>query len=436
MAFWSPMRWKTRATFSNGARRSSIRPARPLGVSSDTEPGPDDAPEAKRLITGVTLAARQVLGSAEASDWRLWEGKGKAPRSDGGNGFAASFADDFGILAEHGITNVRLGFDWSRLEPRAGHPDDNAMEEQERWLSAARSAGVAVWAELVRDSVPGWFLDEGGFLDDKSRGLRWPRYVDMVAERFGDQLAGWFPLHDPVGYAGGGYRRGTRPPGLTGGEMGARALRGQWWAWRDAWRILRGGGAPVVTSLWIPISATDGTLRAGKAERRLSERTWELPIRALRDGELAVPGMSVEQVPDLQDSCDIVGIVWRGGTHIDEAGDRQPYPIGRRADDRGRAPWAEGLNDLLHRLHDELPNRAFAISEMGVASTDDGWVADEVGQALEAIADARGDRIDVRALFFSDALDGYDSRGGFDLATGAFDRDRNARAVVDVLGRR
>jgi beta-glucosidase len=398
--------------------------------------GPDAPAAPAPLITGVTMAARSVVGSADASDWRLWEGQGKAPRSDGGNGFSTSFSEDFGLLAEHGITNVRLGFDWSRLEPRAGHPDHDALEEHARWLAAARSAGVNVWAELVRDSVPGWFLDEGGFLDDKSRGLRWPRFVNLVAEHFGDQVVGWFPMHDPVGYAGGGYRRGTRPPGQRGGEMGARALRGQWWAWRDAWRILRGGEAPVVTSLWIPISATDGTLRAGQAEARLRERTWELPIRALRDGELVVPGMSIEQVPDLQDSCDIVGVVWRGGTYIDESGERQPYPLGQRADDRGRGPWAEGLNDLLHRLNDELPNRAFAVAEIGVASTDDGWVADEIGQAVDAIADARNDRIDVRGLFFSDAIDGYDSRAGFGMATGAFDRDRKARAVADMLRQR
>jgi beta-glucosidase len=396
-----------------------------------------DAPVAPTpLVTGVTIASRQSLGSADASDWRLWEGKGQAPRSDGGNAFAVTYAEDFGLLAEHGITNVRLGFDWSRLEPRAGHPDGSALEEQGRWLEAAKAAGVSIWAELLRDSVPGWFLDEGGFIDDKSRGTRWPRFVDLVAENFGGDVAGWFPMHDPVGYAGGGYGRGTRPPGERSPEMRARALRGQWWAWRDAWRILRGGDAPVVTSLWMPITATDGTLRAGQAERRLRERAWELPIRALRDGELLVPGMAAEEVPDLQDSCDMIGIAWRGGTFIDEAGDRVPYPVGRRADERGRAPWADGLNDLLHQLSDELPTRAFAIAEIGVASTDAGWVADETGQAIAAIDEARRDGIDVRALFFSDAIDGYDSQHGFALTTGAFDRDRKARAVVDVLKKR
>lgn len=396
---------------------------------------PPGLPVKPSLGKGLVLPARTALGSAEASDWRLWEANGRAPRSDGGNGFATTYPDDFAHFAEHGITQIRLGFDWSRLEPSQGKLDPEAIEQHQRFLSAAHAAGVKVWIELVRDSVPGWFIDQGGFIDDKARGRLWPRYVETVAEHFGDQVAGWFPLDDPVGFAGGAYGRGTRPPGVRSSESRARALRGLWMAWRDAWRVLR-GGPPVATSLWIPLSSTDGTLRAGQAERKLRERTWDVPLRALRDGELAVPGLAVEEVADLQDSCDLIGIVWRGAVHIDEAGERVPFPLGRRADDRGRAPWAEGLNDLLHRLHDELPNRRFAIAEIGVASTDDGWVADEVGQALDAVADATRDGIAVDHFFFADAIDGYDSRHGFDLSTGAFDRNRNARPVVDVLRNR
>jgi beta-glucosidase len=391
---------------------------------NDNQPAP--------LTRGVIIPARSAYGTAPASDWALWEAKGRAPHNLEGNGFTTRYAEDFALFAEHGITDVRLGIDWSRLEPVAGKPDGAALEQLSRVVESARSAGVNVWAELIRDSVPGWFVDEGSFADDRARGTRWPRFVNLVAEQIGDQVSGWFPLHDPTGFAGGAYRRGTRPPGVRDPEMGAKVLRGLWWAWRDAWRVLR-GGPPVVTSLWLPIGQNDGTIRAREAERTMMDRTWNIAVGALRDGELAVPGLAVEEVPDLQDSCDIVGVAWRGGVFIDESGDRKPYPSDRRIDDHGRAPWAEGLDDLLHRLADQLPGRSFGIAEFGIASTDQGWVAEETAALFDAIASAKADRIDVRHAFFSTVIDGFDPRRGDILATGAFDRDRNPRPVIDLL---
>ncbi|MGA1755448.1 MAG: family 1 glycosylhydrolase, partial [Ilumatobacteraceae bacterium] len=69
-----------------------------------------------------------------------------------GNGFHTRFADDLGALAAHGITHLRLGFDWSRLQPRSGMGDELNGEWVEWYrdvLSAARASGIEVWAGLL-----------------------------------------------------------------------------------------------------------------------------------------------------------------------------------------------------------------------------------------------------------------------------------------------
>ena len=42
------------------------------------------------------------------------------PRSGDGNGFGTRYAEDFRLLAEHGLTHHRLSIEWARIEPRPG----------------------------------------------------------------------------------------------------------------------------------------------------------------------------------------------------------------------------------------------------------------------------------------------------------------------------
>ena len=265
------------------------------------------------MINGVTLSALAGEGVSPSADLHLWATTGRIPPSADGAGFATRFNDDFQLLAEHGVNAFRYGVDWARIEPQPGKFDGGAIEHVGRIVEAAQDAGVGIWLGLHHDTLPGWFLDEGGFIDDRFRSRVWPRYVDVMAEQFGDRVAGWFPIHDPTGYIAGGYRRGTRPPGRKDPESAAKALRGGWLAWRDAWRLLR-GGPPVVTSLWLPdVYKADETIQATKRAKGIDDRTWRAAVNALRDGELDIPGLAVEEVPDLAGSCDMLGVVWKGG---------------------------------------------------------------------------------------------------------------------------
>lgn len=393
-----------------------------------------------RVLNGVTISALSGEGISPSSDLHLWADRGRIPASADGAGFATRFADDIGLLAESGVGALRYGLDWARIEPQPGQFDGQAIEHVSRVVETARSAGVQLWLGLQHDTVPGWFLDEGGFADDRFRSRVWPRYVDLMAEAFGDSVAGWFPLHDPTGFIAGGYRRGTRPPGRKDPEAAAKALRGVWLAWRDAWRLLR-GGPPVATSVWLPeVHAVDHTVQASKRTKGIDDRTWRASIAALRDGELDIPGLAVEEVPDLADSFDIVGFVWRGALTVrglvepDESL-HSPYPADSRVDAVGNAPWNEGLANVLHRLHEELPGRAVMLAGASVDTDDESWRTEVVDGVRTVCDEAVSDGIDVRGRFWWSFVDGYDHRSGFAPRTGLFDRDRNARPALETWTR-
>jgi beta-glucosidase len=162
---------------------------------------------------GTAAAATQCEGAAPRADWAGWEAEGRAPASRDGNGFRTRYADDFALLADHGITHHRLTVEWARLEPEPGRWDEDEAAHLRRVLATAREAGVEVWACLLHGSAPGWFSDDQrGWLDDKAASLTWPRHVDRVAEAIGDLVAGWVPVHEPDLAARLGYGDGTFHP--------------------------------------------------------------------------------------------------------------------------------------------------------------------------------------------------------------------------------
>ncbi|MGA0878223.1 MAG: family 1 glycosylhydrolase, partial [Ilumatobacteraceae bacterium] len=180
---------------------------------------------------GVNLPTTVILGPAPSCN--------RPDPSRTGNGFRTRGIEDLALLSQHGITDVRLGFDWSRLQPRPNGLDGSWAEWYGDIITAAERAGVRVWATLLETTFPQWFDDLGAFTDAKAAGRWWPRFVETVADGFGDRLAGWFPIDDPIGFAD----RHATDDGRQHGELVHTLVE----AWRDAWRILR-GGPPVAGS--------------------------------------------------------------------------------------------------------------------------------------------------------------------------------------------
>jgi len=163
---------------------------------------------------GVTLTTAATYGHGSTSDLGPTEG----------NRFDEFFARDMALLANLGITDVRLTFDWPRLQPTPGRLDDFWAEHVDEVLDAATANHLRVWATLHDGAAPRWFDDEGGSGDDAALTRWWPHWVEHVAERFGDRVHGWIP------FAGIARDMPMRP-------------------WTDTWGILRGPSWPVVASL-------------------------------------------------------------------------------------------------------------------------------------------------------------------------------------------
>ena len=200
-------------------------------------------------------------------------------------GEAARIADDLEFAAQIGLEVVRLDVPWAVAQPRAGATDGAVFEQLLTAATHARALGLAPWFRLLQPDVPHWFDDEGAFGDDRAASTWWPRWVELVADRIGEVAAGWVPFEAPVAMA----TRIEPDDPRRHSELTVRLVL----AWRDAWRILR-GGPPVATSIDV----------AGGA----AADAW---IGGLTDGTLRLPGRGERPVPDLVGACDVLGIAVR-----------------------------------------------------------------------------------------------------------------------------
>jgi beta-glucosidase len=297
---------------------------------------------------------------------------GRAPSSADGNGFVTRAADDLALLATNGIRCHRLTLEWARLEPTRGAHDVREVTRYLEVLRAARRAGVEIWACLHHLSLPGWFSeDERGFLDERMARRVWPSHVDWVAETFGDLVAGWVPMHEPLTYAALAYRDGVAPPGRHDEDDHRTVERAIGLANREAARLLHDGRAPVVCA--------------------------------------HAPGVEPDELKLDSEVFDAIG--------IDHA-----------ATDDGSLLLA--LRRIAEEVGTDVP---YAVTACGVATNDEDERATKVEAALSQVREAIDEGIDVRGFFHRTAVDGYEWHDGFNARWGLFDRDRNPRPALDVV---
>jgi beta-glucosidase len=101
----------------------------------------------------------------------------------------------------------------------------------------------------------------------------------------------------------------------------------------------------------------------------------------------------------------------------------------------GYGIWADGVGEVLDRLHRELPETPLLVAEFGIGTDDDDERAAYLTRGLDVVHDAIGRGVDVRGFFHWTAVDNYEWIFGYDVAFGILDRDRNIKPSAAVLSR-
>ena len=247
-----------------------------------------------------------------------WEQAGHAPPSGDGNGFGTRFAEDFQLLAEHGLTHHRLSIEWARIEPYEGRHDRDEIDRYRDVLRCGarrrrRHRGSACTtsrcpggsrrhARLPRRAGPQLLLGPPRRLhgrDVRRPGLR------LEA----DQRA-----RTPTRSSAGSSVR--RRPGKRDRAPSSKRSR------RRTWPTTRPGGCcaaaigrsrPSTTSA--PTSPTPTSSRR-PASGPSTTALWGCWIRAQNDGVLAVGDRPPIENEEFVDAFDLIGFSYYNATKI------------------------------------------------------------------------------------------------------------------------
>lgn len=133
------------------------------------------------------------------------------------------YEEDFGLAVKMNNNAVRLGVEWSRIEPEEGKWKVGEIEHYKKVLQAAKQRNLKTIVTLWHWPMPLWLEKSnkrGGWID-KNVASYFARYAGKLAGELGGLVDYWVPLNEPMCLIGFGYILGVHPPGRKKDLFGA-----------------------------------------------------------------------------------------------------------------------------------------------------------------------------------------------------------------------
>lgn len=358
-------------------------------------------PFPKNFLWGTATAAHQVEGGNDNNDWWDWEHVPGHVKDGSRSGVACDhfhrYADDFRLLADLGQNAHRLSIEWSRVEPRAGEFDAEALAHYRRVLETMRALGLEPVVTLHHFTNPRWLALQGGWLRLEVVDA-FGRFVERTVQACGDLVRYWITINEPTVYAYNGFLLGIWPPGVHNPLLAFRVVRHMVLAHGRAYRIIHTLAPEARVSLAQHLRVFD----PNNASRGLDH--WAAGVRAAvfnrsallaaSDGRLRPPLGRGERIAELAGTLDYVGVNYYTREYVafDPLAPHLLFgrEVGRECL-RNACGW-EIYPEGLYRVTREAARLGpVLVAENGVADENDElrpqFLLDHVAQLARAVAD-------------------------------------------------
>ncbi len=175
-------------------------------------------------LWGVAVSHYQVEGD-DPCDWTDWEAAGRT--NGGACGRAADswsrYEEDAGLAGALGANAFRFSVSWSRVEPRRGEFDDEALERYRRLVDHLAATGMEPVVTLFHYTHPRWFHSGTPWTSPASVEV-FSRFAERTARALGPAARVYTILNEPLVFVLGGFLDGQIPPGIADGRSAASAL--------------------------------------------------------------------------------------------------------------------------------------------------------------------------------------------------------------------
>jgi len=355
------------------------------------------------FLWGVATSALQIEGALH-EDGRgpsIWDAFVAHPPPDFAPHTAVVACDhyhrmpaDVALLAQLGVNAYRFSVAWPRIMPDgAGAINPKGFDFYDRLVDQLLAAGIAPLVTLYHWDLPLALQQRyGGWLDRRT-AYAFAEYAEHVARRLGDRVAWWMTVNEPWSIAVHSYVKGKHPPLQCDNAQALQAAHHLLLAHGLAVPRIRQHsqpGAAIGISLNLspvyPADQREATLQAAR-NADLWHNRWLLdplfhgayPAEMQQAGTM--PGViELGDMPTIAAPLDFVGISYYSRLVVRPApgnltgpltGYEQVIPVPEASySQMGWEIFAEGLSDILLRLHREYHPPALLVTENGVAFDD------------------------------------------------------------------
>lgn len=370
------------------------------------------------FLWGASSSPHQTEGNNINSDWWAREQimPGTQPSGDAVDSYHR-YAEDMTLLAEAGLNSYRFGLEWARIEPRPGQVSLAELAHYRRMIDTAISLGLTPVITLNHFSNPAWFADEGGWLGPTAFD-RWAAYV-TTATRILEGVEWVATLNEPNMLS----LIDVMVEAVSSGE-------------EDEWR------SPTMESA----NRHPGTLPVPRVAtgRRFVELHHSVRdiVRERTDAKVGwtIANQAYTVTPGNEAKLNEVRYAWEDvfleGSRGDDFVGVQSYSS-QPVDARGVVPHAPSPDNTLSgaayrpdaleisvRHTWEITGLPILVTENGIAIADDTRRIAYTSSALQGLASAMEDGIDVRGYLHWSALDNYEW-GHWEPTFGLIAVDRN-----------
>ena len=385
----------------------------------------------EKFLWGTATSAHQVEGNnINCDNWvmeHLPDSPFAEPSGDACDHYHR-FTEDIALLAKLGFNAYRFSIEWARIEPEEGAFSKAELEHYRRMLAACHENGLTPMVTYHHFTTPRWLLCDGGWLGEKTPD-RFARYCETATKYFGDMIGAGCTLNEPNLSA------------LLGYILPFKMNEQPWWQQAsEAFDVTPERFGPFLFA--DPKRAHEVIVSSHrKAVDAIKSVGYDFPVGltlALVDFQCAEGGE--EMVKKIRyetggnflhrlEGDDFVGVQTYTRMFINEEG-ILPVPEGAEKNQMCEEFYPQSIGNTV-RFAAETSGLPVYVTENGLASEDDTQRVRFYGQAIDSVAVAMQEDVDVRGYFCWSAFDNFEWVSGYGPKFGiiAVDRETQVRTV-------
>ncbi len=415
------------------------------------------------FLWGTATAAHQVEGANDNNDWWDWEQTPGHIQNGDTSDIACDwwkgrrYQLDFDLAKSLNQNAHRLSVEWSRIEPREGEWNEEAIAFYRGVLCALHERGMTPLVTLHHFTNPRWLTARGAWESD-SVVPSFERFATKVLQELGDLCDFWVTINEPSVYVYSGYVNADWPPGKKENfgmamRVGVNMLRAHAAAYHAIHRIQPGARVGIAHHIR-PFKPENRHSRLDRIVARIQDHLFNrMFLLSLADGHLRFPLSISSRLPELANTQDYLGLNYYLSGRVIFDHSQPAILFGRQMPPK---PWGTSFDDELKRWFgngDIDPNGFYAsakwfaqfgkpiyVTENGICDARDEIRPRYLVSHLAALHQAIQEGAPVKGYFHWTLVDNFEWKEGWGLRFGLIANDpmtqtRTPRSSASIYAR-